>query len=310
MEQAAKLSKDQLDLIYQKNWFKLFVKEEFGGAECSLRDGIEQLYEASRIDGSLGWCVNLGSGASYFSGFLNEKAALELLSSPKSVFAGSGQIGEANKVDGGYLISGNWGKCTGSAHATAFTVNAALQNGEEHSFVLLPNQVEIVNEWQLNGLEASSSYQIKCIEAFVPEKYRFDIGPVNEEASYEIHEFEFGVFARFCMILSYLGMAHRLIDVAKEDEVLQERDINNCLSEFEEHVLNAKKELLDLASEFWNRGQGNYDLEPTVQKVARTSYDHICNLYYNGGLRMADLRTPVNKAYRDVMLAGQHFLLK
>ncbi len=61
MEQVAKLSSDQLDLIYQKKWFKLFVREEFGGAEAILRDGIEQLYEASRLDESLGWCVNLGS---------------------------------------------------------------------------------------------------------------------------------------------------------------------------------------------------------------------------------------------------------
>lgn len=310
MEQAAKLSSDQLDLIYQKKWFKLFVREEFGGAESTLRDGIEQLYEASRLDGSLGWCVNLGSGASYFSGFLNKVAVQELLSSRQAVFAGSGQIGEAQKIDGGYLITGNWGKCTGSAHATAFTVNAALQNGEVHSFVLLPNQVEVVNEWRLNGLEASSSYQIKCIDAFVPEKYRFDIGPVNEETSYEIHELEFEVFARFCMILSYLGMAHRLIHVAKEDRILQERDIKDTLPEFEKHVLSAKKELLDLASDFWNNGQGDYDPKTIVQNTARTTYDHICKLYFEGGLRMADLRTPINKAYRDVMLAGQHFLLK
>lgn len=310
MEQAAKLSSDQLDLIYQKNWFKLFVREEFGGAEATLRDGIEQLYEASRLDGSLGWCVNLGSGASYFSGFLNEDAATELLSSRQAVFAGSGQFGEAVQIDGGYKVSGTWSKCTGSAHATAFTVNAVLPNGTNQSFVLLPSQVEIINEWRLNGLEASSSFQIKCTNAFVPEKYRFDIGPVNERTSYEIHELEFEVFARFCMTLSYLGMAHRLIDVTKEDHVLLERNIEDTLHEFEKHVLSAKKELLDLASDFWNSGHGDYDLKTIVQNTVRTTYNHICKLYFEGGLRMADLRTSVNNAYRDVMLAGQHFLLK
>ena len=310
MEQAAKLTNDQLAHIYQKNWFKLFVREEFWGAKATLRDGIEQLYEASRLDGSVGWCVNLGSGASYFSGFLNEIAATELLSSRQAVFAGSGQFGEAIQVDGGYKVSGIWSKCTGSAHATAFTVNAELEDGTVHSFVLLCDQVKIIDYWELSGLEASSSHQIKCKDAFVPEKYVFDIGSVNEKTSYAIHELEFEVFARFCMILSYLGMTHRLIDVAREDHVLQERDIDDALSEFEKHVLSAKKELLDLASDFWNSGQGNYDLKTIVQKTTRANYDHICNLYFEGGLRMADLRTSVNKAYRDVMLAGQHFLLK
>ena len=112
------------------------------------------------------------------------------------------------------------------------------------------------------------------------------------------------------MILSYVGMAHRLIDFAKEDRIIQERDIRNSLSRFEEHVLSAKKDLLELASEFWNHGQGDYDLKTIVQKTARTTYYHICNLYFEGGLRMADLNTSVNQAYRDVMLAGQHFLLK
>ena len=90
----------------------------------------------------------------------------------------------------------------------------------------------------------------------------------------------------------------------------KERDIKDTLPEFEKHVLSAKKELLDLASDFWNNGQGDYDPKTIVQNTARTTYDDICKFYFEGGLRMADLRTPVNKAYRDVMLAGQHFLLK
>lgn len=286
------------------------MRADLGGAQKSLPDGILAMFEASHLNGSLGWCVNLGSGASYFSGFLCTAAAKELLSDPKAVFAGSGEFGSAQKVKGGYEITGTWSKCTGSAHATAFTVNAKMESGETHSFVLQRSQVEILDEWELSGLEASSSYQIACLTAFVPEKYCFDIGVVNPETSYRIHEMDFEEFSLFCMCLSYLGIALCLVDTARKDSVLKERKLGALLNDFEDFIATAKQELMEMSYEFWERKGDSLKLKSTVQYTARKSYDFACELFFRGGLRMADLKAPVNQAYRDLLLGGQHFLLK
>lgn len=120
------LAPEHLKTAYGRNWFRLFVKKEFGGEEATLTEAMQALFDAAEIDGSLGWCVNLGSGASYFSGFLSPLAVKELLGDPKSVFAGSGQIGTAKKLG---------------------TTTRSLGTGHDAQVVLMPPHLPLMPNW-------------------------------------------------------------------------------------------------------------------------------------------------------------------
>lgn len=315
---ALKLKKEHLELAIQKNWFKLFVAKKFNGSEANLPDALQAYFEASSIDGSLGWCVNLGSGASIFSGYLSEEAAKDVFSNPKNVCAGSGGVGTFEEKKDGYIISGSWDKCTGAAHATHFTVNAKNRQEEIYSFVVPKDQVQISDEYFLDGLERSSSVSITIKNASVPSIYKFEINSIIEESSYLIHQLDFDTFAKFCMLASILGMAQCLVNTAKVDDKLYPERTGINVDEFETFIQVSFQELIDLSKEAWREledlNRVTEDLKERLELIIphtnKGLFDRANELLYQGGLRLKDKRTDVHRTYRDLMLACQHYILK
>ena len=78
-EQARTLTSEQLDIIYQEKWFKLFVPKAYDGLELSLPEGLRIEEALAAIDGSLGWTVTLCSGATMFIGYLDQDIAKDNL---------------------------------------------------------------------------------------------------------------------------------------------------------------------------------------------------------------------------------------
>src|SRR5690606_6180124 len=108
-ESIQRLTAKQLDLIYEREWFHLLVPLKIGGAEMPLPDFALFMEKLAQIDGSFAWNVNLGAGANMFAGFLDPATAKKLFSSKKTCVAGSGAVGgTAKKVEGGYVVQGNW----------------------------------------------------------------------------------------------------------------------------------------------------------------------------------------------------------
>ncbi len=312
------LSEEFLEIAYAKNWFRLFVKKELGGAETSLPEAMQALFDAAHLDGSLGWCVNLGSGASYFSGFLKPDVALELLGDPKSVFAGSGQIGKAIQTGDHYVISGSWPRCTGAVHATSFTANAELKDGSVRSFVLPRDQVKISNTWTLMGLERSSTYQIDAADVEIPLDHSFEIGSLNAESAYSIHLIPFEPFARCCMIASLLGMTGCFIDKVDADSGLRERTgIQKELAELKMTIAESFQHFQQHAHQLEKCCNSETDASKVVEQIcndviniAALIREKINAIYYLGGLQIADTKNPANSAFKDLLVAGQHNLFR
>lgn len=312
------LQAHHLKLAYANNWFKLFVSKQFGGAEASLPEGMQAYFDASSIDGSLGWCVNLGSGASIFCGYLNETAAVKIFSAPHSVCAGSGGVGRFEETADGFLISGHWDKCTGAHHATHFTINAINEKDEVFSFVVERRDVTVHPEYHLDGLLGSSSLSISLNEVCVPKQNRFQIDHLQNKTSYLIHKLDFETFARFCMIASILGMAQNLVNTTKVDKTLYPDRAGVITDELDQFIQLSFLEVIELSKEAWReleRSQtGTEDIKERLKQIIPQTNKGIFNraneLFYAGGLRFEDQRTDVHRAYKDLVLACQHYILK
>lgn len=312
------LPSNLLTLAYKNNWFRLFVRKDFGGAELNLSEAMQELYKASEINGSLGWCVNLGSGASYFSGFLQPEVVKEKLSGDKSVFAGSGQIGTAKNTPQGIIISGSWERCTGSDHATTFTVNAADELGNVHSYLIDRNAVEIKNEWSMMGLNNSSTFAIKVHQTIVPHVHQFEIGKTIAESAYSVHYIPFDPFARCCMIASYLGMFSSFLEALKEEPTFTENRALKCeIAPTENSVDSFLKTMTDLASELEKNTGNRQEVEFISEKITREISEimhlldkQLIRLFRKGGLRLANKKTRANQAFSDLLVAGQHPLFQ
>jgi alkylation response protein AidB-like acyl-CoA dehydrogenase len=93
----------------------------------------------------------------------------------------SAVVGNARKVDGGWMISGKWSYGSGSKHAAWATVGVSYASPEgppRRAIALLPREeFRILDDWHVMGLAATSSNSITTLngEAFVPEHRVFDM---------------------------------------------------------------------------------------------------------------------------------------
>lgn len=310
------LPEEWLHEVYRRKWFKLFIPKELGGLGCNLTKGLEIMLYTSSLHGSLGWCVNLGSGAGYFCSSFEKSIASKLLKDDKAVFAGSGKVGSAQKTDRGFLVSGVWDFCTGSAHATAFTVNAE-DNGDLHSFVLSRSQVTILREWPMFGLKATSSFKIETTDAFVPEELVFGIGQIKSFEHYAITQIPFETFARCCMLACYIGISKCFTQHMKLDQVLNS-SISQEAFELNQHLSNCQDQLYSVSNKIWEsiklKGTMSPDHSKKINELVSQSsakiYEHVMSIYYKAGTRLGDENLLSHHAFKDVLVASQHPFLK
>lgn len=309
------LPKQLLSKAYKNGWFKLFVKKEFNGLQLSLPDGLEELRKACQINGSLGWCVNLGAGANYFSGFFSEEGAKKIFTNPECVLAGSGGLAETvEEVENGFLISGKWGKATGALHATYFTCNGVLPNGETVSFAISKDQVRLIDDWDLFGMEQSSSLGFATEKAFVTSEFVFRINEPEIKTSYEIHHLPFNNFAQFSMTAAIIGLAEGITQNLNPSELKEAAQ--KSLSELKNYCDNTAKTLIRTAEKVWNQLPKKaadidaLEIENLVKQTGIEIFQKVNQLYFDAGLLMANKKHPVHESYKDFMLAIQHSIFK
>lgn len=265
--------------------------------------------------GSFGWCINLGAGANYFSGFYSEAGAKKVFIQPECVLAGSGGIAsEVTETDGGYLVSGKWGKATGTDYATHFTCNGVLPNGEKVSLTLDVKDVSIQEDWNLFAMKSSSSYKFSTISAFVPHDLIFRINKPQQGQSYAIHKLPFDSFAQFSMTAAAIGLAEGI--VAKLADENLKIDAQKSLADLEICIKERLQVMNYLAIDTWNKltkDDRNIDTESiskSVKNTGRKLFKAVNQLYYDVGLLMADERKLVHHQYKDFLLAVQHTIFK
>ncbi|MVP01855.1 acyl-CoA dehydrogenase [Paenibacillus sp. N10] len=329
METEGAVTENVLQLIYKHKLFKLFVPRELGGRMASLPEAVRIFVECSRIDGSFGWLVNIGSGGGFFASLMESHVAHSVYMSPEAVIAGSGApSGVAKRVDGGYIVNGSWKYCSGSTHATVFTANCIVepevdeQQGaqpEIRSFVLMPEQIEIHRDWNAFGLKATASHTIMTKEAFVPEERTFLLAELKGYGEEPVYQYPFLPFAQASFAAVSLGIAKHFLEEARELILLKKRDAHVLEKlERQEGLLKEREAMfLEAVEQSWNELLQDQQLtEASRQEVsaeclltARTALACGLELFPFLGLSAAMQDSAVNRAWRDLQTACQHALL-
>ena len=98
-----------IDVLVAADLFRLWTPRIYGGAELSPRELIDVIEEASAMDASFGWVLTNVATLSRLVGYLPAQTASTWAGQPDAAFAGStGALGKATRVQGGYLVSGQW----------------------------------------------------------------------------------------------------------------------------------------------------------------------------------------------------------
>lgn len=230
-EKHATITQPVLDALAEARLNWMVVPEDLGGLGLSMTEGIKIVEEISRADGSTGWSFMATSYATaIISGFLNDEGAAELFGGDRPAIT-AGMLmprGTAPRVDGGFVVDGNWSFASGSAFADWIGVGFLVadesgammvdENGvPEARIALVPReQVEFKGGWNVWGLVGTGSYDYSVHNQFVPEHrtmLTFTTTPAHSDPIFKFGTLGMGVLGHAAVAL---GVAQRALEeVAK-----------------------------------------------------------------------------------------------
>lgn len=322
-ERQGRLTDAQLDLLYYKGWFNLFVPNKMGGLEMNLPEAVRLEEKLAYLDGGLGWTVTLCAGAAWFVGFM-EPEAIEEIGFPNKqdvCFGGSGAVGGRAELEHGqYRVSGQWAYATGAAHNTVFTANCALYqdgrpmldkggNSVVQSFYFLPNEVRVIQDWNTMGLKATNSNSFEVQDILVPSHRSFVINSENAVLKGPIYRYPFLQFAEVTLAANYLGMFRKFYDLCRHDVVWRQEQLNRLAGQFYDlldsswNVL-ADADTLPLAEDVLE------DISKASKKLVRTGLEGVAAEFPATGIYGASLDTPINRVWRDIFTGSQHMMFR
>ena len=316
-EKLGRLTAEQLEIIYDRRWFKLFVPADLGGLGLTLPEAVRLEEELAGIDGSLGWTVTLCAGANWFVGFMDQSIAEAIFSDAVVCLGGSGQASGRAVIDnGGYRVSGKWRYATGTPHLTHFTANCILQeSGEIQSFFFPKDAVRVIEDWNAFGLKATASHAFEVEDLWVDKTHVFSIAPDAVRLDDPVYRYPFLQFAEATLAVNTLGMAQHFVAcagamgaaVTPEMAAAASAEIGKNKVLFYEALEASWDELVnkDLPSPETLEAVSDHS-----RNLVRSSREQAVKLYPHVGLVAADCSSEINRIWRDLFTASQHSLLR
>lgn len=161
--------------------FKMCVPVEYGGFALAPSQIAPVFAELARGCGSTAWVVWVTSaGTQWISHFpralLDEMFGTDWVGPRQSGAMNPGGPGRARRVEGGYMVKGEWAWSSGCHHSLFHTLGALVDvdvdgGGKEAIICQAPHaDIEILDDWHVMGMKGSgSNTMVVRDEIFVPE---------------------------------------------------------------------------------------------------------------------------------------------
>jgi alkylation response protein AidB-like acyl-CoA dehydrogenase len=176
-ESGRTMSDRMVDSLWDSGLMTFLNVPEAGGSEPSFHEVMETWIELAWQDGSLGWIgiANFPS-AMAASAYLPDAGFAEMFGDATKRVTAGGQFfpnGVGTKVDGGYRITGSWNFGSGTGHADYVACGFMPMVDGEMVFELLAgfvhrDDVTFLDNWNVQGLRGTGSYDYSVAEVFVP----------------------------------------------------------------------------------------------------------------------------------------------
>jgi alkylation response protein AidB-like acyl-CoA dehydrogenase len=338
-EAARRLPEELVSCLKRAGLLSIYTPREFGGLELPLPDALRTVEEVARHDGSTGWIVALGVANSLFTSVLSKASAARVLGDGAVLIAGAPAFGvRAQRVDGGYRLTGRWSYNSGAPNADWIVAAAPIfdddtprmsPRGPEMvlSFIRPPD-AQIIDTWYVTGLRASGTQDLYVEDLFVPDEMTGGFSmPAGPRAVRDSAITRLPFLSLFGLVQAppvCLGLARRAIDEFKHIAVSKQDMFGTRLSEkVQAHVGLARAEALVRSARAywyseveatWTAALDDVPLSLEDRAAARIaslvaveqSVAAADLLYRLAGSSAIFQSSPLERCWRDIHTAAQH----
>lgn len=340
IEAARQLPADLVRELAQAGLFRMFIPEAYGGLELHPSLILQVIETISRADGSTGWCVMIGAANAMCAAWLPEPAARTIYEPPEAITGGvAAPIGRAERVEGGFRLSGRWPWASGSHHCQWLVGSAVVTEGgkpclspagmPEMRSLFFPRRDAVLHDtWHASGLCGTGSCDMEVKDLFVPAEY--GLSPFTERPRVARPLYALPTFGLLGLGLPAvaLGIARRAIDELSElsrqktlmtaRKLLATRSaVQHAVAEAEALYRSARALLLETTNHCFalaSRGEEatlrtRADLRLALTHATRASARAVDLMYEAAGGSAVFHSSPLQRCFRDVHVATQHALV-
>lgn len=206
--------------LKQGGFFRMLQPRSVGGMELTPSAFAQVTEAVAAADGSTAWVVCQGNGCAMSAAYLDPKVAQAMFGHLDGILAWGppGGPAEAERVEGGYCISGTWRFASGCQNATWLGAHMKVAGTREVRTLLFPkSSAEMTDIWHTLGLRGTASNEYTLKDLFVPDERtmlrdeavdRREAGPLYRFTSGQLYSAGFAGVG--------LGIARGLIDAFLE----------------------------------------------------------------------------------------------
>ena len=311
-------------------WLK--VPRELGGFEVEPANQFLAFERAAYYSAAAAWCWFIYADVAGLLGArLSERGLAEYLASgdvPVSSGGGGLLVGDAEPVEGGFLLSGDWTYGSG-IHAAQWVYVIGRRTTSERpavmGFVIPKAGVTVDDNWQVLGMRGTGSINFSTERLFVPDHMTFVPGTTPARGGRQFRLGTFGYLGHTVAGVA-VGIAQRALDEACAMAATKARGYSNPkalalrpvfqafvgeanlrLGSARAMMLAIGEKLVDdvdrfghspTANEIETRAAGSYTIRTAVEVVNEV-------LRHTGG-EAARSGHFIERALRDIHMAGTH----
>ncbi|VVE89633.1 acyl-CoA dehydrogenase family protein [Pandoraea bronchicola] len=346
-EKATALVPEALRALDETGFFRITLPKKFGGSAFGARDLVEVIAAASYADGSAGWSGFAASGIRMVLAFSPQavdevSATLPNWVGPAAVGASifSTIVGQATRTDDGFHVTGKWMYGSGCSYAAWAVVGIEWQEDGKpvRGLALLArDQYEILDDWHVMGMAASSSNSIVARNklfvpayrvvrhadlpaalASLPQKYEgltYRMGPLGTMLSTALANIAIALgMARGCLD-SFVEQANKRVPFNLPYETVATMPSTQVVAGRVYAMVQAAEALImQTADEVDARARRGEDFSPREESLATMTIVHAANLCGEAidemqlciGSSSVSLRNPIQRFARDVRVMLTH----
>lgn len=320
--------KDFIEQLKTTGIYRASTPACFGGEPLPPAEFLEKIERISQVDGSTGWVASFGSALIYLAALDPEVQAEIYKDGPDLVFAGGlFPVQEAEPTERGFLVDGRWKFASGCMGADLLGVGipgGEDTGGKPRTALLPPEQVTIIQEWDVMGMQATGSFDLEVRGVEVPREWTFIRGgePQIDEPLYR-----YPVIAYAAQVLAVVGagVARAMLDfawgkgsanagVTGAPALAQRPYYRQALAKAEASLNSARSWFYETTEQVWEdvlagkeaSDEQNAALRLASAHIAEVAGDVATTVLQVSGTGPINRKHPLQRLHGDALVPRQH----
>ncbi|KAK46808.1 acyl-CoA dehydrogenase [Caballeronia jiangsuensis] len=332
-DRLSHVPRDVIEKLKRVGIYRAATPKRFGGDARAPGEFLEMIERIAVADGSAAWVASFGSANLYLAALPVATQAAIYADGPDQVFAGGlFPVQNAQPAPGGYRVNGTWKFASGCKGADWLGVGIGTGKpgeapGKPRTAVFRPEQVEIVENWNVVGMQGTGSHDLRVTDQFVAEDWTFLRGGVST-IDEPLYRYPTIAYAAQVLAVVNLGLARAALDVANHmaggrktttgaPQLADRAYYRIELAKAEAQLRSARAFFYESTDSVWQSILAGNEVSPeqvsllrlAATQIAREGADVVNRAYRLGGT-MAIYRThPLQRLMRDAMVVTQHAFL-